>query len=77
MPLKLAKLPDRTPVKLTLSISPDLHALLGEYAAIYRQSYGESAKIEDLAPIMLEGFLNSDTGFRRARKTLNQPPAME
>lgn len=72
MALKLGKLPDRTPVKLTLSVTPELHCSLKEYAAVYRQTYGESTKIEDLAPMMLEGFLNSDTGFRRARKTLTQ-----
>ena len=36
--LKLARLPDRTPVKLTISISPDLADALGIYAALYREA---------------------------------------
>jgi hypothetical protein len=30
--LKLPQLPDRTPVKVTINISPDLHDALREYA---------------------------------------------
>lgn len=33
--LKLTKLPDRTPVKLTISVLPDLAKALEDYAAIY------------------------------------------
>jgi len=29
--LKLPKLPDRTPIRLTISITPDLQAALNEY----------------------------------------------
>jgi len=36
--LKLARLPDRTPVKLTISVLPDLHQRLGDYAALYASS---------------------------------------
>lgn len=32
MELKLAKLPDRTPVKLAITITPDLHEALHDYA---------------------------------------------
>ncbi|MBU6445551.1 MAG: DUF2274 domain-containing protein [Alphaproteobacteria bacterium] len=30
--LKLAKLPDRTPVKITITVPPDLNAALNQYA---------------------------------------------
>jgi hypothetical protein len=70
MSLRLGKLPDRTPVKLTLTLDPDLHGALSDYAAVYEQTYGERAKIEDLAPSMLDGFLNADAAFKRARKQL-------
>jgi hypothetical protein len=66
--LKLAKLPDRNPVKLTVSVMPDLHSALADYAALYEQSYGQKERIEDLIPAMLVGFLESDRAFAKARK---------
>ena len=39
-------------------------------AAIYQQAYGEEEKPETLIPAMLEMFLASDAGFKRARKAL-------
>jgi hypothetical protein len=66
--LKLGKLPDRTPVKITITVSPDLNQALREYAAIYRTTYGESESVSDLIPFMLGAFLESDRGFAKARK---------
>ncbi|MEM9573267.1 MAG: DUF2274 domain-containing protein [Pseudomonadota bacterium] len=71
MSLRLGKLPDRTPVKLTIAVDPELHAALTDYAAIYEQSYGAKERVEDLAPFMLDGFLNGDAAFKRARKQLH------
>jgi hypothetical protein len=34
--LRLRKLPERTPVRVTISLSPDLNHALGLYARIYR-----------------------------------------
>jgi len=73
MSLRLGKLPDRTPVKLTIAVDPDLHAALSDYAEIYAQTYDTAERIETLAPFMLEGFLNGDAVFKRARKQLHQP----
>lgn len=70
MSLRLEKLPDRTPVRMSLSVDPDLAAALTDYAEIYRQTYGADEKTEALIPAMLESFLSSDTGFKRARKAL-------
>ncbi len=70
MSLRLSRLPDRTPVKVTLSLEPDLFAALGDYAALYKESYGEAARVEELAPVMIEAFLASDAGFKRARRAL-------
>lgn len=69
--LKLAKIPERTPVKLAIAISPDLNAALIDYAALYTQTYGVSEPVSDLIPAMLAGFLESDREFQRARSTLN------
>jgi len=68
--IKLGKLPDRTPVKLTISITPDLKA----YAALYRKTYGEEAAIADLVPAMLSKFIETDRNFAkmRARPTEEQ-----
>jgi hypothetical protein len=67
--LKLAKLPDRTPVKLAIVVTPDLHQALTEYAEIYRETYGEAEKVTNLIPFMLRSFLDGDRGFARARQT--------
>ncbi|MEP5262741.1 MAG: DUF2274 domain-containing protein, partial [Nitratireductor sp.] len=40
--LKLGKLPDRTPVKITFIAPPDLNKALQAYAALYRETYGEA-----------------------------------
>ena len=66
--LKLAKLPDRTPVKITITLPPDLHQALQQYAGIYRATYGEAESIAELVPFMLGVFLESDRGFAKARK---------
>lgn len=71
MTLRIGKLPDRTPVKMTISVDPELVAALADYAAIYLQSYGVEEKPETLIPAMLETFLGGDVGFKRARKALH------
>ena len=38
--LKLGKLPERTPVKLTINLLPALHQELIEYGALYAENYG-------------------------------------
>ena len=38
--LKLAKLPDRTPAKITITVSSDLNQALHRYAAVYRAKDG-------------------------------------
>ena len=67
--LKLAKLPDRTPIKLTVSVLPELHAKLDAYAALYAQTYGAAESIAELVPAMLSAFLDSDRAFARALGT--------
>ncbi len=68
--LKLAKLPDRTPVKHTITVSPDLNRRLAEYAEAYNQTYadGDPETVTELIPYMLQTFLDSDKGFARTRK---------
>lgn len=77
MSLRLEKLPDRTPVRMTISVDPDLAAALIDYADIYRETYGAEEKPEALVPAMLENFLASDAGFKRARKALHTDASSE
>ncbi|KRC80888.1 DUF2274 domain-containing protein [Sphingomonas sp. Root241] len=72
--LKLAKLPDRTPIKLTITVMPDLNGALADYAALYRETYGEKAEVIDLVPAMLESFLAGDRDFAKARKEREAKP---
>lgn len=65
--LKLPQLPDRTPIKLGITVMPDLHQALTEYAALYAQTYGREEPVVELIPAMLSTFLESDRGFVRAR----------
>lgn len=66
--LKLARLPDRTPVKLTINIAPELNRALTHYADIYRETYGEAEPVAALIPAMLASFLESDRAFVQRRR---------
>jgi hypothetical protein len=70
--IKLARLPERTPVKLSISISPDLNRALSDYAELYQETYGEAATPAELVPAMLETFLAGDKAFVRQRRS---PPS--
>lgn len=65
--LKLAQLPDRNPVKLAISVMPDPHQALLDYAALYATTYGREEPVAELIPAMLAAFLESDRAFARAR----------
>jgi hypothetical protein len=65
--LKLGKLPDRTPVKLAITVTPDLHQMLQQYAALYAEAYGREEAVAELVPAMLTAFLESDRSFVRSR----------
>jgi hypothetical protein len=66
--LKLAKLPDRASVKITITVKPDLNIALQTYAELYRETYGDAETVAELIPYMLQSFLESDRGFANARK---------
>jgi hypothetical protein len=68
--LRLARLPDRTPVKLGISVAPELHAALVAYADAYQAIYGRAESVAELIPFMLTAFIDSDSGFRKARRNL-------
>jgi hypothetical protein len=66
--LKLPKIPDRMPVKLTIAITPDLNLALADYTELYRETYGQSEQVSDLIPFMVRAFLESDRAFLKARQ---------
>ena len=65
--LKLAKLPDRKPVKMTVTISPELHRALADYAAAYEAAYAERETVADLIPFIIATFIENDRAFVRTR----------
>ena len=66
--LKLPRLPDRTPVKITIHLQPDLLRALNQYAEAYRETYGEAEPVAELVPAMLASFLESDRAFVQRRR---------
>jgi hypothetical protein len=63
--IKLAKLPDRTPVRISLSLSPSLHDRLARYASVYAETYGVEEPLSELIPAILDNFLVSDRQAQR------------
>jgi len=68
--LKLARIPGRTPVKLTITVLPELHQALQDYARIYAEAYGREEPVSELVPAILSAFLDSDRAFVKARERL-------
>jgi hypothetical protein len=68
MAIKLARLPDRTPVKLSITVMPALADDLAAYAKLYQESYGREEAIAELVPAMLSAFLETDRTFSRGRR---------
>lgn len=65
--LRIPRLPDRTPVKVSIQVTPRLFADLTRYAALYKEAYGQEEAVADLIPSMLTAFLESDRAFAKAR----------
>jgi len=70
MNLKLNKLPNREATKINFTANAELKSALQDYAEIYRQTYGGKETVADLIPFILDSFISTDHGFKRARKGL-------
>lgn len=70
--LKLPKLPERTPIKLAIVLSPGLAADLALYANLYERKYGRNESVSDLVPAMLVAFMESDRQFLRVKRERGQ-----
>ncbi len=71
--LKLDRLPDRTPVKYSISVNPDLSHALRDYAKVFERVHGQKESVEELIPFMLARFIDGDVGFKKARRELLAP----
>jgi hypothetical protein len=71
--LKLAGIDDDKPVKLTVTLSAALHRNLVTYAELLAKEAGKSIEPEKLIAPMLEKFIASDRGFRKARGVDRNP----
>ena len=74
--LRLAQLPDRVPVKIVITVQPEIKKALDDYALLYARSYGAEENVAELIPYMLEAFLKADTAFRTGRKELQDVPSL-
>lgn len=72
--IRLERLPDRSPVKITIVVSPDLNRALVDYAAAYEAAYGEAEAVTELIPAMLQAFLASDRAFARMQRATAPKP---
>ncbi len=66
--LKISRLKDMTPIKMSINVTPDLKSDLDIYARLYERAYGDKQDVTNLIPLMLEGFLASDSGFKKAKR---------
>ncbi len=64
--IKLAMLPDRTPIKIGIAVLPELYDRLSAYADAYAEAYGVEEPVAELIPAMLGVFLDSDRAFARS-----------
>lgn len=63
--LRLGPLPKAETIKLTISLSANLKAMLDHYAALHAQAYGESVDGVALIPHILEAFMVRDREFKK------------
>jgi hypothetical protein len=67
--LKLSTVEDEKPVKVTVTLSAALHRNLVVYAEILARDSGKAIDPEKLIAPMLERFIASDRGFRKAYRS--------
>jgi hypothetical protein len=78
--IRLAKLPERNPIRIGISITPSLHEALNAYATVYAEQYGVEEPLSELIPAMLASYLEADRAFQKSRaersgRAAVKPPA--
>lgn len=66
--LKLGRLPSTEVVKITITMSVELKAMLHRYAQVHAEASGEKNDLARLIPYMLEAFMTNDRAFARANR---------
>jgi len=74
-PLKLDRLPNRKPAKLTITLEPDTFDALEDYAHIYAEEYGDDEPVNVIASYMIGDFMEGDAAFKRKRRQSEKPVA--
>ena len=73
--LKLDRLPNRKPVKLTITLEPETFDALEDYARIYAEEYGDEESVNVIASYMIGDFMEGDAAFKRKRKATEKNSA--
>ena len=68
MKLKLGPIPDDKPVRLTITVSAELAALLRTYADAVGSGDSKPVTVERIVPHMLERLIRTDRVFMRTRR---------
>ncbi len=68
--INLAKLPDRAPIRISITVMPDLHDDLQAYSRAYEAAYGSAVAVQGLIPAIPTNFIAADQGFRRRKRGL-------
>lgn len=69
--LKLGRIPDERPVKLTIEVPAPLHRKLIAYGEELARESGEAEPVPPakIAPPMIAGYIDSDKGFAKLWRT--------
>ena len=68
MKLKLGPIPDDKPVRVTITLSAELAALLRSYADAVGSRSSKPLTVERIVPPMLERFIKTDRAFMRTHR---------
>jgi len=72
--LRLGPLPKTETVKLTVTMSIELKAMLDRYADLHAQAWSEPVDVPTLIPHMLAAFMERDRAFKTfCRKPMRLP----
>jgi hypothetical protein len=72
--LRLPKLPDRTPVKIAVTLTPDVKEALDLYGDLYARTYGRTENVADLAAAIIEQYLLADREFAKELRASQSRP---
>lgn len=66
--MKLGPILTPKPIRLSISITPELKSRLDRYRVWHAPCYNETVEVADLGPFILAAFLDADSAFRKFEK---------